>query len=137
MKKIFRVFIVLILFILIIVMSCTAMMNKEMEKAKNELMLVEDPDLSKVEDGIYRGKVETMLVKAEVEVSVKNHKIISISIIKHENGKGKPAEAIVDAIAQQVQKLYTEASLGTSRRCQRRDPEALQLPCASSSCCEL
>ena len=98
MKKIFRVFIVLILFILIIVVSCTAMMNKEMEKAKNELMLVEDPDLSKVEDGIYRGKVETMLVKAEVEVSVKNHKIISISMIKHENGKGKPAEAIVDAI---------------------------------------
>ena len=98
MKKIFRVFIVLILFILIIVVSCTAMMNKEMEKAKNELMLVEDPDLSKVEYGIYRGKVETMLVKAEVEVSVKNHKIISISIIKHENGKGKPAEAIVDAI---------------------------------------
>lgn len=98
MKKIFRVFIVLILFILIIVVSCTAMMNKEMEKAKNELMLVEDPDLSKVEDGIYRGKVETMLVKAEVEVSVKNHKIISISIIKHENGKGKPAEAIVDDI---------------------------------------
>lgn len=98
MKKIFRVFIVLILFILIIVVSCTAMMNKEMEKAKNELMLVEDPDLSKVEYGIYRGKVETMLVKAEVEVSVKNHKIISISIIKHENGKGKPTEAIVDAI---------------------------------------
>ena len=98
MKKIFRVFIVLILFILIIVVSCTAMMNKGLEKAKNELMLVEDPDLSKVEDGIYRGKVETMLVKAEVEVSVKNHKIISISIIKHENGKGKPAEAIVDAI---------------------------------------
>ena len=98
MKKIFRVIIVLILFILILVVSCTAMMNKEMEKAKNELMLVEDPDLSKVEYGIYRGKVETMLVKAEVEVSVKNHKIISISIIKHENGKGKPAEAIVDAI---------------------------------------
>ena len=98
MKKIFRVFIVLILFILILVVSCTAMMNKEMEKAKNELMLVEDSDLSKVEDGIYREKVETILVKAEVEVSVKNHKIISISIIKHENGKGKPAEAIVDAI---------------------------------------
>ena len=98
MKKIFRVFIILIFFVLILVVSCTAMMNKEMEKAKNELMLVEDPDLSKVEDGIYRGKVETMLVKAEVEVSVKNHKIISISIIKHENGKGKPAEAIVDAI---------------------------------------
>ena len=98
MKKIFRVFIVLIFFVLILVVSCTAMMNKEMEKAKNELMLVEDPDLSKVEDGIYRGKVETMLVKVELEVSVKNHKIISISIIKHDNGKGKPAEAIIDDI---------------------------------------
>ena len=98
MKKIFRVFIVLILFILILVVSCTAMMNKEMEKAKNELMLVEDPDLSKVEDDTYKGKVETMLVKVELEVSVKNHKIISISIIKHDNGKGKPAEAIIDDI---------------------------------------
>ena len=98
MKKIFRVFIVLILFILILVVSCTAMMNKETEKAKNELMLVEDPDLSKVEDGTYKGKVETMLVKVELEVSVKNHKIISISIIKHDNGKGKPAEAIIDDI---------------------------------------
>ena len=98
MKKIFRVFIVLIFFVLIPVVSCTAMMNKEMEKAKNELMLVEDPDLSKVEDGTYKGKVETMLVKVELEVSVKNHKIISISIIKHDNGKGKPAEAIIDDI---------------------------------------
>ena len=74
------------------------MMNKEMEKTKKELMAIEDPDLSKVEDGTYKGKVETMLVKVELEVSVKNHKIISISIIKHDNGKGKPAEAIVDAI---------------------------------------
>ena len=98
MKKIFRVFIVLIFFVLILVVSCTAMMNKEMEKAKNELMLVEDPDLSKVEDGTYKGKVETMLVKVELEVSVKNHKIISISIIKHDNGKGKPTEAIIDDI---------------------------------------
>lgn len=98
MKKIFRVFIVLIFFVLVFAVSCTAMMNKEMEKTKKELMAIEDPDLSKVEDGTYRGKVETMLVKVELEVSVKNHKIISISIIKHDNGKGKPAEAIVDAI---------------------------------------
>ena len=98
MKKAFRFFLVLFLILLILAVSCTAMMNKGMEKAKNELMLIEDPDLSKVDDGIYKGKYDTMLVKAEVEVSVKNHKIISISIIKHENGKGKPAEAIVDAI---------------------------------------
>ena len=98
MKKAFRFFLVLFLILLILAVSCTAMMNKGMEKAKNELMLIEDPDLSKVDDGIYKGKLDTMLVKAEVEVSVVNHKIVSISIIEHENGKGKPAETIVDTI---------------------------------------
>ena len=98
MKKIFRVFIVLFFFVLIFAVSCTAMMNKEIEETKKELMAIEDPDLSKVEDGTYKGKVETMLVKVEVEVSVMDHRIISISIIKHDNGKGKPAEAIVDDI---------------------------------------
>lgn len=98
MKKVFRFFLVLFLILLILAVSCTAMMNKGMEKAKNELMLIEDPDLSKVDDGIYKGKYDTMLVKAEVEVSVVNHKIVSILIIKHENGKGKPAETIVDTI---------------------------------------
>ena len=98
MKKAFRFFLVLFLILLILAVSCTAMMNKGMEKAKNELMLIEDPDLSKVDDGIYKGKFDTMLVKAEVEVSVVNHKIVSISIIEHENGKGKPAETIVDTI---------------------------------------
>ena len=98
MKKAFRFFLVLFLILIILAVSCTAMMNKGMEKAKNELMLIEDPDLSKVDDGIYKGKYDTMLVKAEVEVSVVNHKIVSILIIKHENGKGKPAETIVDTI---------------------------------------
>ena len=98
MKKAFRFFLVLFLILLILAVSCTAMMNKGMEKAKNELMIIEDPDLSKVDDGIYKGKFDTMLVKAEVEVSVVNHKIVSILIIKHENGKGKPAETIVDTI---------------------------------------
>ena len=98
MKKAFRFFLVLFLILLILAVSCTAMMNKGMEKAKNELMLIKDPDLSKVDDGIYKGKLDTMLVKAEVEVSVVNHKIVLISIIKHENGKGKPAETIVDTI---------------------------------------
>ena len=32
MKKIFRVFIVLIFFVLVFAVSCTAMMNKEMEE---------------------------------------------------------------------------------------------------------
>ena len=38
-------------------------------------------------------------------------------------------------LSRQVQKLYTEASLVTSRRCRKTVQEALPLLCASSSCC--
>lgn len=33
-----------------------------------------------------------------MEVTVKSHKIASIEIKRHDKGKGKPAEAIIDAM---------------------------------------
>ena len=52
-------------------------------------------NLNRIEDGVYRGKSETTLVKVEVEVEVKNHKIIRIDILKHEHGRGEKAEQII------------------------------------------
>lgn len=57
-----------------------------------------DLDLTKVEDGTYTGSQNSSLVKATVTVTVKNHVITDIAIIKHECGKGKPAEKIVKDI---------------------------------------
>ena len=42
---------------------------------------------------------------------------------------------VLKNISQQVQKLYTEVSLDTSRWCRKTAQEALPLPCAFSSCC--
>lgn len=53
-------------------------------------------DMSKVEDGTFTGAVETNMVKATVEVTVKDHVIENIVITRHENGKGSKAEVIVD-----------------------------------------
>lgn len=39
---------------------------------------------------------ETPLVKAEVSVTVRNHRITAIDIIRHDCGTGKKAEAIID-----------------------------------------
>lgn len=39
---------------------------------------------------------ETPLVKVEVSVTVRNHRITAIDIIRHECGTGKKAEAIID-----------------------------------------
>ena len=60
-----------------------------------EALDVSDVDMQAVEDGSYTGASETDLVKVTVEVIVADHKITNIKIVKHDNGKGAPAEAIV------------------------------------------
>lgn len=55
-------------------------------------------DMSKVEDGKYIGSEDAGIVKVKVEVTVKNHAITDIAILQHDNGKGAPAEVIVNDI---------------------------------------
>ena len=57
-----------------------------------------DVDLSTVEDGTYVGEYEQFPVSVIMEVEVLDHEIISIEILKHDNGKGGPAEAIIDDV---------------------------------------
>lgn len=57
---------------------------------------VSDVDMQIVADGCYTGISETDLVKVTVEVTVADHKITDIKIVRHDNGKGAPAEAIVN-----------------------------------------
>ena len=53
-------------------------------------------DVSKVADGVYEGKYEAVLVKVKVQVTVVNGEIAGIELLKHDNGKGKPAEAMIE-----------------------------------------
>ena len=53
-------------------------------------------NISEVEDGIYEGCSETTLVKVQVKVTVSDGRLENIEILKHECGKGLPANAIVD-----------------------------------------
>ena len=70
-------------------------MKKKVEEAmKNQVNV--DIDMSKVEDGTYEGNSDGGMVKVEVKVEVKDHKITSIELVKHQNGKGKPAESMID-----------------------------------------
>lgn len=64
------------------------------EEEKN---LVNVPiELSQVQDGEYEGHSETTLVKVDVKVTVQSGKIVNVEIVKHQCGKGEPANAIVD-----------------------------------------
>ena len=53
-------------------------------------------NISEVKDGIYEGCSETTLVKVQVRVTVSDGRLENIEILKHECGKGLPANAIVD-----------------------------------------
>lgn len=78
---------------------------------------IEGIDLTGKADGIYEGAVDTILVVAKVSVVVKDSRIKEIRIIEHKNGKGAPAEAVLDkVIAQQTTEVDMVSGATNSSR---------------------
>lgn len=82
---------VLVVIAVVFVMNLGSKMKKDMKNLEYASV-----DMKKVRDGSYIGESETTLVKVKVQVTVKDHEIQKIEILRHDNGKGKPAEKIVD-----------------------------------------
>lgn len=59
-----------------------------------EAIRISEVDLSQVADGVYTGAEETVLVKVEVRVTVRNGRITAIDLLRHEHGQGYGAEAV-------------------------------------------
>ena len=70
-------------------------------KAKVNALTFDEIDLTKVEDGVYEGQCDTGVVRARVQVTVRDHRLESIVLLEHENGRGTPAEAILDQMVQE------------------------------------
>lgn len=65
-------------------------------KRATDKMVNVDIDMEQVADGVYKGSSDGGLVQVEVEVEVKDHKIMNIDLLKHQNGKGEAAESTID-----------------------------------------
>lgn len=76
-------------------------------------MNISNIDLSKIPDGTYAGSYGVTFVEAEVKVTVKDHKITGIDIVKHKNGKGAPAEVITDRVVK-AQSLDVDTVTGAT-----------------------
>lgn len=61
-------------------------------------MPISDVTLNKISDGTYEGSYACFPISVILDVSVKDHMITAITIVKHVNGQGKPAEAILDKV---------------------------------------
>lgn len=58
-------------------------------------------DATKLKDGIYDGEYDVGYIYAKVRVIVKNGRMEDITILQHDNERGKPAEAILQEIIEQ------------------------------------
>lgn len=66
--------------------------------AKSEVTSLQ---LSSVSDGEYKGTYQSFPIDVEVNVTVVDHKITTIDLIKHVTGQGQSAEGILDEVVKQ------------------------------------
>lgn len=78
--------------------------QKAMDSAYNRTLL---------SDGTYLGSCDNGLVQVQVEVTLKNHSIVDICIVRHQNGMGRAAEAIVDHVMER-QSVEVDAVTGAT-----------------------
>lgn len=100
MMKKRTVILLIILVVIIAIVVAAASVIKSMEKNLNGLKdtEIEDVDLSGISDGIYPGSYKALPIFVKVDVTIKDHAIADIEIIKHDNGKGSAAEAIISDV---------------------------------------
>lgn len=92
---------ILLLALALLALGGMAAMQVQARRSMAELEAVPVIPLSAVADGIYEGVQETPLVRVTVSVTVQNHAIADIQLLRHENGRGAPAEALLEQMVRQ------------------------------------
>lgn len=106
-------FIAILLFLIGLIFTAVYLKNvADYKKAVKETMF-SNLDISNVADGVYVGEYDVDFVYAKVEVTVQNGVITNIDILEHKNGRGKPAEIVVDRIIEE-QKIDVDAVSGAT-----------------------
>lgn len=95
MKRVGKALLVIACIIGIAVGGVRLVMDKQVRKMAAQLDAVAAVAPEQVADGTYEGAAETPLVKVTVEVTVQAHKLKDIQLLRHENGQGAPAEAML------------------------------------------
>ena len=107
--------IIIVLIVFIVLGTGSAIVKTRLAKNLEGLTQVQvsNIDLTSVVDGVYAGSYSSFPVAAEVKVTVKNHRITAIELVKHTNGQGAAAEAIPGKVLEK-QTLDVEAVSGAT-----------------------
>lgn len=100
--------------VLIVAVALGSYLNRvaHYQQAVEELTIQEIP-LDTVADGTYVGSCDVDFIQAQVEVTVKDGQITNIVLLSHKNGRGQPAEVVLDRILQE-QRLGVDAVSGAT-----------------------
>lgn len=101
MKRIGKMLLVIGCILGIAVCGLGLAMQKQVSRMYEQLDAATVVALDHVADGTYEGTAETPLVKVTVAVTVENHTLKDIQLLRHENGKGTPAEAMLPEMLRQ------------------------------------
>lgn len=93
-RKILKTIIIIAALILFLLIAFIILMLNQ----KPVNLVINHVDLSGISDGTYTGDADNGLVKVSAFVEVQNGRIKDITLLKHDNLLGKPAEKIIDNI---------------------------------------
>jgi uncharacterized protein with FMN-binding domain len=99
MKKGWKVLIIIVVIVAVLAAGGAIAMrtiNGNLEKLAD--MPVADIDLAAIPDGTYAGQYTCFPVAVEVEVTVADHAITDIVLVKHQNGQGGAAEVLPERV---------------------------------------
>lgn len=105
----------IVLSIILVATFTTTLVYKNIDKNLKQLsvMAIQEIDFTKLSDGVYEGSYQVFPVSVEVEVTINNHEIARIDLIKHSNGQGKPAEIITEKVIE-AQSLKVDVISGAT-----------------------
>lgn len=87
--------------------------NLKKYKDAVKAITISNVDLSKIPDGTYSGSYDAMRIAADVSVTVSNHKITDIKLLRHKNERGQKAEVIPQRVVAS-QSLKVDAVSGAT-----------------------
>lgn len=111
MRKLFKVVFVIIALLIIIFTLFYFFTKSKLTNLKN--IQISDVDLATSKDGTYTGTFSAIPIEAEVKVTIKNHRIENIEIVRHVTGRGKGAEIIASKVIE-AQSLQVDTISGAT-----------------------
>lgn len=112
MKK--KIILITVIVLAVIIIGAIGLF-KHIESNLESLADIKIPEINmaEIEDGDYNGSYSAFPVAVEVSVTVRDHEIIGIEILKHMNGQGTPAEVITDKVIES-QSLQVDTVTGAT-----------------------